>query len=149
MHAWLTKTEWRSCSSAMATSWGVLLRALDKWYLLVRVNSFWDPHLSMDVISDSSGNVCSRRGCGLLLAPLFAQTWSAHTLPLTFSWRRQSRPTEKAWYGWQRQINGVYLPAGDRTLQPTHAEMWRWLTREMNVSRNGHTIQNKKTNVWT
>lgn len=77
------------------------------------------------------------------LALLFTQTWSAHTLPLTFSWRWQSRPTEKAWYGWQRQINAVYLPAGDSTLQPTHAEMWRWLTKEMNVSRKGHTIQNK------
>lgn len=28
-------------------------------------------------------------------APLFAQTWPAHTLPLTFNWRWQNTPTEK------------------------------------------------------
>lgn len=63
MHALLIKTEWRSCSSAMDTCWGMLLRALDKWYLLVQANSSWDPHLSMGVISDPSGNVRSWRGC--------------------------------------------------------------------------------------
>lgn len=63
MHALFIKTEWRSRSSPMDTSRGVLLRALDKWYLLVQANSCRDPHLSLWVISDSSGNISSQRAC--------------------------------------------------------------------------------------
>lgn len=42
MHALFRKTEW-SRSSAMDTSRGVLLQALDEWYLLGQANSSWDP----------------------------------------------------------------------------------------------------------
>lgn len=125
MHALLIKTEWSSCSSAMDTSWGVLLWALGKRYLLVQANSSWDPPLIV------GSNLGFLRKCPL-------------RLQVSWPWRWHIRPTEKTWYRWQRQTSTVYLSAGDRMVQPTLAEMWRWLTsREMCSGKKDKQSKNK------